>query len=207
MRRDDAMHTARPWRISELTRDFRLEDVWQLDVTGGPDDFPRLVHLLARFDPDVSASPSVRALFAARRKAGELLGWDEPRKGLGGRVATLRDRLPVDLRLAPTGPYCDALPFNPLYLLADEWAVEAANHTVHGVLHLAWVPERGGRYRGQLAVYVQPNGWYGAAYMAAIKPFRYLLVYPAMLRELAQRWESRDDDAAATPREGAASTR
>ena len=29
-----------------------------------------------------------------------------------------------------------------------------------------------------MAVYVKPNGPLGSAYMAAIKPFRHLIVYP-----------------------------
>jgi hypothetical protein len=32
MRLPDSAHTCRPWRIHELTRDFRLEDVWELPV-------------------------------------------------------------------------------------------------------------------------------------------------------------------------------
>jgi hypothetical protein len=30
MRLPNSVHTSRPWRIHELTRDFRLEDVWEL---------------------------------------------------------------------------------------------------------------------------------------------------------------------------------
>jgi hypothetical protein len=30
MRLPDTAHTSRPWRIHELTGDFRLEDVWAL---------------------------------------------------------------------------------------------------------------------------------------------------------------------------------
>jgi hypothetical protein len=30
MRRPNTAHTSRPWRIRELTRDFRLEDVWRI---------------------------------------------------------------------------------------------------------------------------------------------------------------------------------
>ena len=39
------------------------------------------------------------------------------------------------------------------------------------------------------AVLVNPNGMLGTAYMVAIKPFRYLLVYPSMLREIGHQWE------------------
>ncbi len=58
----------------------------------------------------------------------------------------------MDLRDAPPGPDFDALPFTPLYLLDDEWAAEIANRTMHGVMHLGWVPDGTGGYRGQMAV-------------------------------------------------------
>src|SRR5436189_5444111 len=178
MRLPNTAHTSRPWRIHELTHDFRLEDVWALPGVGGPDDFPRLVQQIASFDPSQSSSCAVRTLFVIRRKLGELLGWDGPDAGLGSRVPTLRDRLPADLRDAPPGPEFDALPFTALYLLEDEWAAELANRTMHGVMHLGWVPDGNGGYRGQMAVLVKPNGLFGTAYMAAIRPFRHLIDYP-----------------------------
>jgi hypothetical protein len=181
-------HTSQSWRIHELTGDFRVEDVWALPTPGGPDDFPRLVELLASFDPSQSASRAVRALFAIRWKVGGLLGWDAPDAGLGSRVPTLRDRLPADLRDARPGRDFDALPFTPLYLTDDEWAAEIANRTMHGVVPLGWVPDGTGGYRGQMAVLVKRNGLLGNAYMAAIAPFRHLLVYPPALREMGRRW-------------------
>jgi len=42
-----------------------------------------------------------------------------------------------------------------------------------------------------MAVYVKPNGPLGSAYMAAIKPFRYLIMYPQMIRELERQWRER----------------
>jgi hypothetical protein len=83
MRLPNTAHQSQPWRIHELTRDFRR-------------------------DPSESSSRPVRTLFALRWKIGELLGWDGPEAGLG--------------------------------LL-------------------------------------------GTAYLAAIRPFRHLIVYPAILRE------------------------
>ena len=192
MRLRSSAHTSRPWRIHELTRDFRLEDVWALPTPGGPDDFPRLVELMTSFDPAKSSSCAVRTLFAIRWKVGGLLGWDGPDTGLGSRVPTLRDRLPADLRDAPTGPEPDALPFASLYLTDDEWAAEVANRTVHGVLHVGWVPDQTGGYRGQMAVYVKRNGLLGTGYMAAIAPFRHLIVYPPMLREIGRVWAGTD---------------
>jgi hypothetical protein len=120
------------------------------------------------------------------------LGLDDQGSGLGSRVRTLRERLPDDLRAA-AGPEFESLPFTSLYLTDDEFAAEIANQTMHGVLHLGWVAEGGGGYRGQMAVYVRPNGLLGNAYMAAIKPFRHLVVYPQMLRAMERRWRERQD--------------
>jgi Protein of unknown function (DUF2867) len=188
MRLPNMAHTSRPWRIHELTRDFRLEDVWALRTPGDPDDFPRLVQLFASFDPLRSSAAAVRTLFAIRRRVGELLGLDDPESGLGSRVPTLLDRLPADLRDGPSGPESEVLPFTSLYLTKNEWAAEIANRTVHGVLHLGWVPDDTGGYRGQMAVLVKRNGLLGAAYMAAIAPFRHQIVYPRMLRGIERRW-------------------
>jgi Protein of unknown function (DUF2867) len=189
MKLPSAAHTARPWRIHELTPDFRVEDVWALPTPGGPDDFPRLVELAITLDPSQSSSFVVRTLFDLRWKIGGLLGWDSADAGVGSRVPTLRDRLPADLRAAPR-PDFDALPFSSLYMLDDEFAAETANRTMHGVLHLSWVADSAGEYQGQMAVLVKPNGLFGNAYMGAIKPFRHVLVYPAAMREFGQRWRT-----------------
>jgi hypothetical protein len=195
MRLPNAAHTARPWRIHELTRDFRLEDVWEMPAPGGADQFPRAVRLIASLDPSRSASRAVRALFAIRWKIGELLGWDGPDTGVGSRVPTLRDRLPADLRGTPV-PEFEALPFTSLYLLEDEFAAETANQTMHGVMHIGLVPDGTGGYHGQMAVLVKPNGLFGYAYMAAIRPFRQLIVYPPMLREVQRKLRARASEPA-----------
>ena len=194
MRLPDTAHTSRPWRIHEITPDFRLEDVWTLPTPGGRDDFPRLVELVASFDASQGSSATVRTLFAIRWKIGEVLGLDRPEAGLGVRVSTLRDRLPADLGETTSGQHSPALPFTPLYSVADEWAAEIANQTVHGVIHLGWVPDGTGCYRGQMAVLVKPNGQLGTAYMAAIRPFRHLIVYPPMIRQIEREWRARAGD-------------
>jgi hypothetical protein len=191
MRLPHGAHTSRPWRIHEITGDFKLEDVWALPTPGGREEFPRLVEAIASGDPSRSPSRVARALWAIRWKVGELLGWDDPDSGLGSRVSTLRDRLPADLRDGPSGPEFDAAPFTSLYLLDDEWAAEVANRTVHGVMHIGWVPDGAGGYRGQMAVLVKPNGLFGKAYMAAIKPFRHWIVYPPLLRRIEREWRAR----------------
>jgi Protein of unknown function (DUF2867) len=182
---DKSEHTSRPWRIHEIAKDFRVLDVWALPTPGGPDDFPRLVRLMAEFDPEQS-SFVVRGLFAIRFALGRLLGLDRPETGLGSRVASLSERIPAELLDTTTCPEFGR--FTPLYVTDDEFALEIANQTVHGVLHVGWVPDGAGGYRGQMAVLIKSNGLAGSIYMLAIAPFRHLAVYPLMLRDIGQAW-------------------
>ena len=192
MKLPDSEHTSRPWLIHEIAAGFDLEDVWALPTPGERDDFPLLVAGFATADPTQESTGIAHYLWVIRWKLGELFGWDDPDDGVGKRVPTLRDRLPESLR--DTGPEFESLPFDSLYMTENEWAAEVANKTVHGVLHLGWVPDEDGSWHGQMAVLVKPNGWFGRAYMLAIKPFRYLIVYPTLIRRLGEEWQSRLDE-------------
>jgi hypothetical protein len=182
---DPVEYTVRPWRIHTVDKGFRVLDVWALPTPGGRDDFPRLVELMATFDP-AQTSVVVRGLFTIRWTLGRLFGLDGRESGLGTRVSSLRDRLPSDLSCTPT--HFDTHLFTPLYVTDDEFALEIANQTVHGVMHVGWVPDRTGGYRGQMTVLVKPNGALGTAYLAAIAPFRHLVVYPLMMRDIGRTW-------------------
>ncbi len=37
---------------------------------------------------------------------------------------------------------------------------------------------------------MKPNGLLGNAYLAAIRPFRHLIVYPLLFRDLERAWNS-----------------
>jgi hypothetical protein len=187
MRVSHSEYYARPWRIHELTPDFRVEDVWDLPTPGGPDDFPLLVEQFARGDSPSEAPPATRILFAIRWKLGALFGWDSDAGEGGSRAPSLRDRLPADLRAGGSSPRLSTAGFRPLYLCEDEFAAEIANATMHGVLHVGWVGE-GADWHGQMTILVKPNGRLGEAYMAAIKPFRYLIVYPQWLGRIERDW-------------------
>lgn len=189
MRLPKTAHTSRPWRVHEIADDFRVEDVWALPTPGGPDDLARLVRQFAGGTGDPVPSPVARVLFAVRWKLGELFGWDKPDGGIGTRVPTLRDRLPADLREGERGPDPRSVPFTSVFQTHDEWVAESANRTMHGLLHIGWVPDGEGGYRGQMTVLVKPNGRLGALYMLGIKPFRYLGVYPALLRSIGREWQ------------------
>ena len=98
MRLPATAHTSRPWRIHELTPDFRVEDVWALPTPGGRDDLPRLVSQFAERNFAAGAPLQVRFLWDLRWKLGELLRLDREQDGVGSRVATLRGRLPATVQ-------------------------------------------------------------------------------------------------------------
>jgi hypothetical protein len=203
MRIPNTAHESRAWRIRAIVPDFTLEDVWALPTPGGADDFPQLLGLAGSLDPARAESTPARVLWGLRDRLGQWfdlgrisapVGPDGEAGGLpipGTREATLRDRLPDDLRDTATDIDFGSLPFVPLYRTDDEFAAELSNRTVHGVMHLAWADQGGGRYQGQMAVYVKPRGTLGKGYMQLIKPFRYLVVSPALTRQVERAWDSR----------------
>jgi hypothetical protein len=114
MKLPDSEYTSRPWRIHELTPDFRLEDVWAIWAPGQPNDFQHLISGFAAFDPETDSSTRiVRRLFALRWRLGEWFGWDRDENGLGERVDSLTDRLPAELRARP-GATIQGTPFGAL---------------------------------------------------------------------------------------------
>ena len=203
MKLPNAEHECRPWRIHDLVPDFILEDVWALPVQGGPEDFQALLDLAGPFDPSQIESRPTRFLWNLRDRLGRWFdlgeisapveGQDAGELSIPGSVeASLRDRLPPDLRGSASDLNFGSLPFVPLYRTDREAAAEISNKTMHGVAHLTWVDRGENRYEGRMAVYVKPRGAFGKAYMALIKPFRYWVVYPAMMRQIERMWDARE---------------
>lgn len=172
--------------MDRYASELRVEDVWALPIRGGPEDFPRVVkHLTSRKVLEAATPLIVKALFAVRWGLGAIMRLDRPPR-TGNLV---KDRLPAHLRETVSGFDADLDPFVPLYLLDDEFALETSNRTVHGIMHLGWVPDGSGRWQAQLAILVKPKGGLGDAYMRAIGPFRHRIVYPAILGRLGSSWE------------------
>lgn len=205
MRLPNSAHESVDWRIQEIVPDFTLEDVWELPAQGGIEDFQDLLELMASSDPANADSLPTRALWRLRDRLGawfDLGRISAPDEALGrepipgAEETSLAGRLPADLRRTATDVDFGSLPFVPLYRTDDEFAAELSNRTVHGVMHLAWVARGDGRYQAQMAVYVKPRGLFGKGYMALIKPFRYLIVYPALTRQTERMWKARATSAA-----------
>ena len=194
MRLPNSAHESRRWRVAEITPDFRLEAVWALPARGSAEDFEALLAVMASLDPAHGVSAATRLLFSIRYRLGSWFGWDDASREPaipGMAETTLSARLPRDLRNTATNLDRSSSGFRPLYRTDLEWAGELSNRTVHAVLHVAWVDQGEGCYQGQMGVYVKPRGRLGAAYMALIRPFRHRVVYPALMRQIEQAWNTK----------------
>jgi hypothetical protein len=205
MRLPNAAHESQPWRIREIAPDFTVEDVWALPVHGGAEDFQALLEQMAASDPANAESLPTRLLWRLRDRLGKGFGLGRiaisSDKGAddgagelpipGTSETSLAGRLPEDLRDTAGDLDFGSLPFVPLYRTDVEFAAEVSNRTMHGVMHVAWVEQGEDRYQGQMAVYVKPRGRFGQGYMALIKPFRHLIVYPALMRQTERTWNAR----------------
>lgn len=208
MRLPNSAHEAQPWRIRAIVPDFTLEDFWALPAEGDADEFAALLDQMAAADPASADSLPTRLLWRLRDGLGRLfdlgrIGTPADPDAAGGLPipgtdeTTLEDRLPDDLRGTACGMRFGSLPFVPLYRTDDEFAAEISNETVHAAMHLAWADRGEGRHQAQMAVYVKPRGAFGKGYMAAIKPFRHWIVYPALMRQVERQWNERDGSRAA----------
>jgi hypothetical protein len=193
---DPSLHLAGSWRITDIAEDFELEDVWALPATGGPDDFSRVLELMRTLDMMDGSLPT-RLVWQARDLLGKWLGLGRITAGPEATTmpipatnsTTLAERLPDDLvgTADPALVPPDA-PFTALYQTDREYASEMSNKTVHSIMHLAWADVGNGSYQAQMAVYVKPRGTFGRAYMQFIKPFRYAIVYPDLMRLIDGAW-------------------
>lgn len=213
MSADVAAHRARPWRVHELAADFELLDLWEVPIAADPKRGDTFVDFLRVFCTNGMARRPVyrlrpttladalhaarlagmSALLELRRALGWVLALDADRDlAIPGRPEhRVRDRLTDADRARDLGvlPARVGNAFEPVYAFADEALLEIANRTIHALLHLSWVPAADGRRAVVLAVYVKSRGWQSRAYMALIRPFRHLVVYPAWIAHLVRTWQ------------------
>lgn len=203
MRIPNEIHLARPWRFSEIAPDFELEDAWDLPARGGPDDFPELLRVMDSLDPSEGGSLPTRVLWRTRELLGKIFRLDPDQTSTTGDEVvplpipdsdetSLAERLPDDLRGSVSQlPDRKDLLFTPVFVTEDEYVGEISNKTVHGVIQLSWIDRGDGVHQGRMAIYVKPRGRLGRFYMKAIGPFRHLIVYPALMRQIERSWSER----------------
>jgi hypothetical protein len=213
---DAAAHRARPWRVHAIASDFELLDLWELPVEADPARGETFGSFLKVFLSTGAASWPVyslrprsfgdvmhlmrlggaAALVAFRELLGRLFALDDDdgTRPIPGRWETrVRSRLTDEDRAHDTGilPPKWAGAFEKVYGFENEALLEIANRTIHALLHLSWVEAPGSRRRVVLAVYAKSRGAGSRFYLALIKPFRHMVVYPAWIGHVLRTWQVR----------------
>lgn len=189
MRITPAEFRARPLRAHALLRDVPLEDAWAVPLSDG--GAGRTVgDVRAMLAAGRTTAPAVvQGLLWLRHFVGALFGWD--RGNPGWRAESFADRLsPEDRSRSLVAPGTPDGQFSILYRFDDEQLSELRNATVHAFLSLSLRPTPGG-YVAYFGIFVKPVNRFTGLYMAAIKPFRHLIVYPALIRTVQRAWAER----------------
>ena len=189
MRIDPSEFRARPLRVHELLHDVPLEDVWAIPLSGGGAG-RTIQDLRAVMVAGLGATPAVvQALFRLRWRIGTAFGWDQQRpawnaESYAGRLS------PADRARSQVTPGTPDGHFRILYRFEDEQLSELRNATVHAFASLS-IRQTPGGYLAYLGVFVQPVHRFTRLYMGAIAPFRRLVVYPAIIRQMQSAWAKR----------------
>lgn len=134
-----------------------------------------------------TANAAVRSLFALRTWLGRAFGWDRepPQKS----SESFRQRLsPTEQESSLVAPGTPEGPFRVLFVSKGEMISEIQNSTVHAFSVFALV-ERSPGYRLFWAIYVLPRGRITWWYMRLIDPFRRVIIYPTILRNIRAAWQ------------------
>ena len=189
MRIDPDEFRARPLRVHTFLHDVPLEDAWAVPLSGGGRrrtiEDVRSVMIAGR----EAAPATVRGLFRLRSRTGNLFGWDHQRPSWS--TDSYVNRLsPADRARSLVTPGTADGAFRLLYRFENEQLSELRNATVHAFASLSIEPTSGG-YLVYLGVFVEPVHRFTRLYMAAIAPFRRLVVYPALVRTMQRVWVER----------------
>lgn len=174
-------------RVHDFLAGVPLHDVWAVDLPRARsgitlDEFFRMA-TVRPFRPSLA----VQALLKLRFFVGKLLGWDRQPSGPAREAfATRLTTADRSKSLVPAGT--KEGPFHVVYRFENEQLLELVNRTAHAAALSALV-ETPNTYRFYFAVYVRSVGRLTPIYMALINPFRKLVVYPSLLRNIRASWD------------------
>lgn len=188
---DEKHHLTQPWKVHDLLSDFKLEDVWRVPVVlQEHHSFAVFLDAFTKSNNRVIKAGSLAGLlFKLRLFLGKIFKWDEKIEIDHLIPGSIRERYALSENIT----FEDLIKpgnedFIPVYKLENEFLSEIENKTVHAALHLGRVSFED-NYTIQMAVYVKPKGLFGRLYMELIKPFRYWIVYPALMKSARESWE------------------
>jgi hypothetical protein len=180
-----------PLRAHQFLAGVPLHDVWAVDLPSPHagitlDEFLRVANERLH-----TPTPIVRGLLDLRLLTGRLFGWGRPRPSTQA-APTFADRL--------TDADRGAIARASGRLRRAKWAVSRRLSVRERKTRRTDQPDgpRGGvervvetanSYRFYFAVYVRSVGRLTPFYMAAIDPFRKLIVYPSLLRSVRANWD------------------
>jgi Protein of unknown function (DUF2867) len=175
-----------PLRVHDFLAGVPLHDVWAVDLPRTRSGITLAEFLRTMGGRPYTPSPVVRALLNTRFFVGRHLRWDcEPAAASWESFA--KRLTPVDLARSLVPPGTPEGPFRVVYRFEDEQLLELVNRTAHAAA-LSTLIETENAYRFYFAVYVCRVSPFTHVYMAAIDPFRRLIVYPSLLRSVRANW-------------------
>jgi hypothetical protein len=175
-----------PLRVHAFLAGVPVHDVWAIDLPRTRSGITLDEFLRAASGRLFTPSPVVRALLNIRLFVGRLLGWDrEPGATAWETFTTRLTTADRSKSLAPAGTRDG--PFRVVYRFENEQLLELINRTAHAAALSALV-ETASDYRFYFGVYVRNVGRFTPVYMALIDPFRKLVVYPSLLRNVRATW-------------------
>jgi len=175
-----------PLRVHAFLAGVPLHDVWAVDLPRTRPGITLDEFLRTASTRLFTLSPVVRALLNLRLFVGRLLGWD--REPTATACETFVQRLTTadhSKSLVPAGTR-EGL-FRVVYRFENEQLLEVINRTAHAAALSALV-ETAHDYRFYFGVYVRSVGRFTPVYMTLIDPFRKLVVYPSLLRNVRATW-------------------
>ena len=176
-----------PLRVHVLLAGVPLHDVWAVDLPRARSGITLDDFLRTGGTRQFALSPVARTLLNIRLAVGRLLGCD--REPSATEWEPFAERLTLEDRsksLVPMGTRQGL--FRVVYRFKNEQLLEIINRTAHAAALSALV-ETAGAYRFYFGVYVRNVGRFTPVYMAMIDPFRKLLVYPSLMRNVCETWK------------------
>lgn len=176
-----------PLRVHGFLAGVPLHDAWAMDLPRARRGITLHDFLRSAGARQFALSQTGRTLVSLRLFVGRVLGWD--REPGVTEWESFTSRLTAEdcaNSLVPTGTR-EGL-FRVVYHFKNEQLLEIINRTAHAAALSALV-ETGGVYRFYFGVYVRSVGLFTPIYMTLINPFRKLIVYPSLLRSVAETWK------------------
>ena len=189
-------HLKLNFRVHALLKDFELEDLWQVPIVlTSEHTLHQFIKCFNEAMERIADKGIAGFLFRFRLWLGKRLNLDDKKGQSVDKLipGSIRHRYAHEEGLTfeeLPALSKDKLDFDPVYALENEHLSEICNETVHAALHFSRVPIGKELWGVRMAVYVKPKGILGKFYMILIKPFRWWIVYPALMRIIKNEWES-----------------